>query len=70
MREKEQTRRRFLQVAGIGTAASLAGANGCFGTQGQPSTGEERGRFEIQNPKFEIGKKRRFELGLASYTLR
>jgi sugar phosphate isomerase/epimerase len=64
-------------VAGIGAAASLAGANGCFGTQARPSAGKERGRFEILrrtpdggNPKFEIRKKRRFELGLASYTLR
>jgi len=77
MREREQTRRRFLQAAGIGAAASLAGASGCFGTQGQPSAGKERGRFEIQNPKFQIRKMRRFvhrdsigELGLASYTLR
>ncbi len=70
MREKEQTRRRFLQVAGIGAAASLAGANGCFGTQSQPSAGKEQGRFEIRSAKFEIRSKRRFELGLASYTLR
>ncbi len=70
MREKEQTRRRFLQVAGIGAAASLAGASGCFGTQARPSAGKERGRFEIRNAKFEVRSKRRFELGLASYTLR
>ncbi len=69
MREKEQTRRRFLQVAGIGAAASLAGASASCGL-GQPSAGKEQRRFEIQNPKFEIRKKRRFELGLASYTLR
>lgn len=70
MREREQTRRRFLQAAGIGAAASLAGASGCFGTQARLSAGKERGRFEIQNPKFQIRKMRRFELGLASYTLR
>ena len=109
MRGREQTRRRFLQAAGIGAVASLAGASGCFGTQGQPSAGKERGttkelnaenaenaekeldtkfktknyglnsavsassavkKFEIQNPKFQIRKMRRFELGLASYTLR
>jgi sugar phosphate isomerase/epimerase len=69
MREKEQTRRRFLQVAGIGAAASLAGAGASCGV-GQTSTGKEQRRFEIQNPKFEIRKRRRFELGLASYTLR
>ena len=73
MREKEQTRRQFLQVAGVG-AASLAGASGCFGAQARPSSAEERGRFEIRNPKF-VGAVRelpvrRFELGLASYTLR
>lgn len=70
IREREQTRRRFLQAAGIGAAASLAGASGCFGTQARLSAGKERGRFEIQNPKFQIRKMRRFELGLASYTLR
>jgi len=70
MREREQTRRQFLQVAGIGAAASLAGASGCFGTQARPSAGKQQGRFGIQNPKFEIRSKRRFELGLASYTLR
>jgi sugar phosphate isomerase/epimerase len=70
MREKEQTRRRFLQVTGIGTAASLVGASGCFGMQGRPSAGKERGRFEIRSAKFEIRSKRRFDLGLASYTLR
>ena len=70
MREIEQTRRRFLQAAGIGAAASLAGASGCFGTQARPSVGKEPRRFEIRNPKFEIRSKRRFELGLASYTLR
>jgi len=69
MRQKEQTRRRFLQAAGIGAAASLAGASASCGV-GQTSAGKEQRRFEIQNPKFEIRKKRRFELGLASYTLR
>ncbi len=29
MTEKEQTRRRFLQIAGIGAAASLAGTSSC-----------------------------------------
>ena len=56
IREREQTRRRFLQAAGIGAAASLAGANGCL-AQGRSSSALRAG-------------KRRFELGLASYTLR
>ncbi len=52
MTEKEQTRRRFLQAAGIGAVASLAGASS--------SLGQVRGRAG----------KQRFQLGLASYTLR
>jgi len=56
MTEKEQTRRQFLQVASIGAAASLAGAGSCS-AQVRGSTALRRG-------------KRRFELGLASYTLR
>ncbi|HUU16948.1 MAG TPA: sugar phosphate isomerase/epimerase [Sedimentisphaerales bacterium] len=52
MTEKEQTRRQFLQIAGIGAVASLAGASS--------STGQVPGRAG----------KQRFELGLASYTLR
>jgi len=68
MMKKEQTRRQFLQAASIG-AASLAGVSVSCG-QSQPSAGKKQSRFEIRNPKFEIRKKRRFELGLASYTLR
>ena len=56
MTEKEQTRRRFLQVASIGAAASLAGANSCLG-RARGSSARRAG-------------KQRFELGLASYTLR
>ena len=52
MTEKEQTRRRFLQAAGIGAVASLTGASS--------SPGQVRARAG----------KQRFELGLASYTLR
>jgi sugar phosphate isomerase/epimerase len=52
MTEKEQTRRQFLQIAGIGAVASLAGASS--------SLGQVRGRAG----------KQRFQLGLASYTLR
>jgi len=52
MTEKEQTRRQFLQIAGIGAVASLAGASS--------SLGQVRGRAD----------KQRFQLGLASYTLR
>ena len=56
MTEKEQTRRQFLQVAGIGAAASLAGAGSC--------SAQVRGSAALRQGK------RRFELGLASYTLR
>jgi len=52
MTEKEQTRRQFLQIAGIGAVASLAGASS--------SPGQVREREG----------KQRFQLGLASYTLR
>jgi sugar phosphate isomerase/epimerase len=69
MMEKERTRRQFLRVAGRGMAASLVGVSVSCG-QSQPSAGKKKSRFEIRNPKFEIRKKRRFELGLASYTLR
>ena len=55
MIEKEQNRRRFLQVAGIG-AASLTGARCCLG-QAQSSAVKQAG-------------KQQFQLGLASYTLR
>lgn len=70
MVKTKKTRRQFLQVMGISAAASLAGASSSFGAQARPSAGKERGRFEIRNPRFEIRKKRLFELGLASYTLR
>jgi len=56
MTEKEQTRRQFLQVAGIGAAASLAGASNC--------SAQVRGSAALRQGK------RRFQLGLASYTLR
>lgn len=65
----EQTRRQFLGTAGTGMAASLIGAGITFG-QGQSSAEKEPGRFEIRNPKFEIKRPRRFELGVASYTFR
>ena len=68
MMETEQSRRQFLQAAGIG-AASLVGVSSSCG-QSRPSAGKQRNRFEIRNPKFEIRRKRRFELGLASYSLR
>ncbi|MHC4631783.1 MAG: sugar phosphate isomerase/epimerase family protein [Planctomycetota bacterium] len=41
MTEKEQTRRQFLQVAGIGAAASLAGASSSMG-QVRGRTGKQR----------------------------
>jgi len=69
MIKPEQTRRRFLQTVGSGMAASLMGAGVLCG-QGQQSAGKKQRRFEIRNPRFEIRKRRLFELGLASYTLR
>lgn len=39
MREK-QTRRQFLQIAGIGAAVSLTGANSCLGQDQSKSTGK------------------------------
>ncbi len=56
MTEKEQNRRQFLQIAGIGAAASLAGASSSLG-QARGSAARRAGQ-------------RRFKLGLASYTLR
>ena len=56
MTEKEQNRRQFLQIAGIGAVASLAGASSCS-AQVRGSAARRAGQ-------------RRFKLGLASYTLR
>jgi len=70
MMKKDRTRRQFLSVAGKGMAASLVGVSVSCGQSSQPSAGKKQSRFEIRSPKFEIRKKRRFELGLASYTLR
>jgi len=59
---EKQTRRQFLQSAGIGAAASLAGTSSCLGQTKLPS-GEEP---DSHKP---TGKKQ-LKLGLASYTLR
>jgi len=56
MTEKEQTRRRFLQIAGIGAAASLAGASSSLG--------------QVRGSAARRASQRRLKLGLASYTLR
>ena len=69
MIKPEQTRRQFLWTAGTGIAASLIGVGVSCG-QGQPSAARKQHRFEIRDPRFEIRRKRQFELGLASYTLR
>jgi inosose dehydratase len=69
MIKPEQTRRRFLQTVGTGMAASLMGGGVSCG-QSQPPAGKKQRRFEIRNPRFDIRKKRRFELGVASYTFR
>jgi len=62
MTEKERNRRQFLQLAGIGAAASLTAASGSL-AQNRRSTGtrSQGGRR---------GGKPQFELALASYTLR
>jgi inosose dehydratase len=59
---EKQTRRQFLQAAGIGAAASLAGASGCLG-QTKLAGGEEPDSHRSAN-------KEQLKLGLASYTLR
>jgi len=59
---EKQTRRQFLQTAGIGAAASLAGASGCLGQDKLPA-GEEQDSHKPAN-------KKQLKLGLASYTLR
>ena len=56
MVEKEQSRRKFLQAASIGAAASLAGARSCSGQVGS-----------AQKPR---KAEPLFNLGMASYTLR
>ncbi len=56
MTEKIKSRRQFLQAAGVGAAASLAGASGCL------SQARGAGAMQINEPMF--------ELGLASYTFR
>ncbi|HUW19106.1 MAG TPA: sugar phosphate isomerase/epimerase [Sedimentisphaerales bacterium] len=60
--KQQQSRRQFLKAASIGAAASLAGPATCLG-QNHPAAGEEQERSKR-------GASRRFELGLASYTLR
>lgn len=69
MIKPEQTRRQFLLAAGAGTAGSLLGVGVSCG-QSQSSAEKKQRRFEIRNPRFDIRKKRRFELGVASYTFR
>ena len=59
---EKQTRRRFLQAAGLGAAASLTQAGSSFGRDLR-----SRGKRQTQGRR---AGKRLFELGLASYTLR
>lgn len=54
---KGQNRRRFLQAAGIGAIASLAGSTASRAQEPEPSDSN-------------TGSNQKFELGLASYTLR
>ena len=56
MTEKHKSRRELLQVAGIAAVGSLAGASGSL-AQGRSAAERQAGQ-------------KRFELGLASYTLR
>jgi inosose dehydratase len=63
MTEKEQTRRRFLQAAGIGAAASLGAASSSLGQARRSATRRARTRPQRAG-------KPQFKLGLASYTLR
>ncbi len=69
MIKSEQTRRQFLRAAGTGMAASLMGVGVSRGHD-QTSAPKKQPRFEIRNQRFGIRRKRQFELGLASYTLR
>jgi len=57
-----QTRRRFLQVAGVGAAGSLVQACSCLGRDRR-----SRGKTRIGG---RLAGERLFELGLASYTFR
>ena len=59
---KKQTRRQFLQAAGLGTAASLVGINGSA-ARNLSSAGKEGTQAGQAG-------KRQFELGLASYTFK
>ena len=63
MTKKEQSRRRFLQVAGAGVA-SLAGVGGSLA-----QTAKREGR-QGRRAAAQQGSQKPFELGLASYTLR
>jgi sugar phosphate isomerase/epimerase len=58
----KQTRRQFLQKAGIGAAASLMAASSCSGQSQAPASKEGQ--------QDKCTSKRLFKLGLASYTLR
>jgi len=59
---EKQTRRQFLQAAGVGAAASLASASSCLGQTNLPA-GEEPDSHKPTD-------KKQLKLGLASYTLR
>ncbi|MHC4573287.1 MAG: sugar phosphate isomerase/epimerase family protein [Planctomycetota bacterium] len=59
---KGRTRREFLQAAGMGTAAILAGADASLG-QNRRQSGEKRGTGKVASGT-------QFALGAASYTFR
>lgn len=64
MTQEKHSRREFLQVAGMGAAASLVGAGSSVAQQARREAGQGRRAAARQ-----AGQKQ-FELGLASYTLR
>jgi len=66
--EQNQTRRQFLQAAGIGAAVSLGTTAGTFGQAGSKTPLRRKG-LPAARPVRRIPK-RQFELGMASYTLR
>jgi sugar phosphate isomerase/epimerase len=67
MKEKH-TRRKFIQAAGVGAAASLAAGATAFGQTSRTTT--TRRPTTTRTATFPPPQKRLYELGMASYTLR
>jgi inosose dehydratase len=67
--DSSPNRRQFLQIASVGAAASLAGIAGCQTQSRQhPTTGGHA--LSTGSPGHGAARKAKFELGMASYTLR